>query len=250
MRPEQEPGAYHGYVDGQLVKICPHDTATDTDPFTKLAHAQFRAMMLSEAYTCVGGASAVRQARYRFGVFPELASPEGVGECAASLRAFLEEFPEKENPVAVFVAVFRGPVIDGEDAFERLLWQHLQGLHDGDTQPPWWDPDDRDAWDDELGFVFSGRNFFVVGLHPAASRHSRVFAWPTLVFNTLSHMRPLEQAGQFQRMQSKIRVRDERLQGSPSPTLTLRQVAQFSGRSVGPDWEFPLRPREEQPDPE
>ncbi|WP_327303578.1 guanitoxin biosynthesis heme-dependent pre-guanitoxin N-hydroxylase GntA [Streptomyces sp. NBC_01298] len=240
--PEPAPDvSYHAYDEGQLKKGGAHPGPAD--PVALLVHSQFRAMMLSEAYTCIGGASAVRRGTYRFGVFPELATPAAVEQSRAALGEFLHEFPEEENAVAVFVASFEGPVIDSEASFEQLLWQQLQGLHDLDTQPVWWDPTGLEEWNDELGFVFGGRNFFVVGLHPAASRWSRRFGWPTLVFNALSHVRPLERADQFARMQSKIRARDHRLQGSNNPSLDQSQVAQFSGRDVEADWEFPLRPR-------
>lgn len=209
-----------------------------------VAHEQFRGMMLNESFACIGGASAVRRGNYQFALLPELASEEAIVECCDALRKFVSKFPAASHPVAVFVAAFRGPLCENESDFESRLWDQLQGMHDSHGQRAWFSADDSLAdRDDELGFIFDDRNFFVVGMHPAASRWSRRYAWPTLVFNALSHAEHATRLGQFDRMRDRIRSRDQRLQGSLNPTVSEPQVAQFSGRDVGPDWQCPLRPR-------
>jgi hypothetical protein len=121
--------------------------------------------------------------------------------------------------------------------FERRLWQQLAGLRRLDTGSV----TGRADLAGDPGFVFAGRNLFVVGLHPGASRQARRFGWRTLVFNALSHADPLLAAGKYQDMTEQIRRRDVRLQGSLNPSTFQPRVAQFSGRAVDADWRCPVQ---------
>jgi FPC/CPF motif-containing protein YcgG len=194
-------------------------------------------MMLSPAFPCLGGAGAVRRGDYRFAVYPPLGSSEAIRVCAADLADFVDGFERGENGVAIHVAVFCGPDCPSELDFEGVLFEHLRGLHDLDGHAG--AAAAIDVSDDELGFMFEQRNFFVVGFHPTASRWARRFAWPTLAFNSLSHVDPLQRAGKFERMKERIRARDRRLQGSDNPALECPQAAQFSGRAAQADWRPP-----------
>jgi FPC/CPF motif-containing protein YcgG len=139
--------------------------------------------------------------------------------------------------VAVFVSAYVGPAIAGEKEFERVLWQQLHGLAARDQCPGI--DDDELVNRDDPGFVFAGREFFIVGLHPASSRWARRFGWPLLVFNALSHSVPLLRAGKYERMHDRIIERDRCLQGCDNPSLDAPQVAQFSGRAVDDSWSCP-----------
>lgn len=211
-----------------------------------LIHSQFRATILSPAFPCLGGAGAVRRGDYRFAVYDRLGSPEAIAACADDLVQFTQETPAGAHPVAVFVAAFDGPIIPTEEGFETALWEQLRGIHECDSGR---DLDGRaggvhrplsETEKDDPGFVFCDREFFVVGLHPASSRWARRFAWPTLVFNALTHSEELQRAGKYGRMQEKTLARDLRLQGTENPSLPFSQVAQFSGRKVDADWECPV----------
>jgi uncharacterized protein len=196
--------------------------------------------MLSEMYPCLGGASAIRTGDYRLGIYPRLGSVRASQECFADLTTYLQERPAQDYPISVFVAVFDGPVTGGEIGFERALWRQLQAMHRLDPGPAGLRrPGPIAVEPDDEGFVFWDRTFFVVGLHPAASRWARRFAWPTLAFNALTHDALLRSRGQYERMQTAIRRRDVRLQGTPNPALDLPQVAQFAGRMVTNDWQCP-----------
>jgi FPC/CPF motif-containing protein YcgG len=211
------------------------------EPLATLIHTQFRATILSGAYPCLGGVSAVRRGHYDFALYPALGSPEATAALAQDLSAFVVRFPADTHPVAVCVTVYDGPVCRSEQHFEALLWKQLRGIHQLDQAESRKLPlavSDVDG--EDPGFVFADRNFFVVGLSPASSRWARRFGWPTLVFNALSHMRPLDEAGTFERMRQKIRMRDSRLQGSTNPSIELSRAAQFSGRRVGADWQCPV----------
>ncbi|NHN19387.1 YqcI/YcgG family protein, partial [Bacillus amyloliquefaciens] len=74
-----------------------------------------------------------------------------------------------------FAVVFDGPDALDEPAFEAALWQRLQSLSDKDV----WRGQSYDARvsadpdDPHFSLSFGGEAFFVVGLHPAASRPAR-----------------------------------------------------------------------------
>ncbi|MEU4982765.1 guanitoxin biosynthesis heme-dependent pre-guanitoxin N-hydroxylase GntA [Streptomyces sp. NPDC021969] len=214
-------------------------------------HEEFRALVLSGTFPCLGGASALRRDQYRFGWYPRLGSAEAVSECAGDLTRFVTDFPEGSHPVAVHVAAFDGPDGLGEEEFEVLLWEQLRGMRSADRTGGCADgPAGAEREEDTVsdpGFYFGHRNFFVVGLHPGASRAARTFRRPTLVFNALSHMGPLRRAGSYTSMQDKIRSRDRRLQGSVNPSLLRPRVAQFSGRAVPEDWKCPVDMTEGRP---
>lgn len=207
-------------------------------------------MMLSGTFPCLGGASAIRRGQYRFGWYPRLGSAEAVSSCAEDLTRFVVDFPESAHPVAVHVAVFDGPGGLGEEEFELLLWRQLACMRLADEAGGCAGGPASAELSDELadpGFFFGHRNFFVVGMHSGSSRKARTFPWPALIFNSLSHMGPLQQVGSYVSMQEKIRLRDRRLQGSINPSLSSPRVAQFSGRAVTSDWKCPVDLTEERP---
>lgn len=231
--------------DGQLLSL--ESSAEKPVALAVLVHSQFRAMLTSPAFPCLGGSGAVHRSEYRFGLYGELGSSEAAQRCSADLAAYLTERPSEHYPVTVFVASFREPIISSELAFETALWRHLCGLQH-------LDPPERDgrapgcpfggssggAADPDPGFFFQDREFFVVGLHPASSRWARRFGWPTLVFNALTHSDELKRLGKYDHMQEKILARDRGLQGSDNPSLPFPQVSQFSGRAVDSTWKCPV----------
>ncbi len=99
------------------------------------------------------------------------------------------------------------------------------------------------------GFSFSlrGNAFFVIGLHPNASRLSRRYFRPALVFNLHEQFEALRRKGGYERMRDVIRKRDAALCGSANPVLRnfreRSEARQYSGRAVPDDWRCPFRPR-------
>jgi FPC/CPF motif-containing protein YcgG len=180
----------------------------------------------------------VRRGDYWFALYGALGSPSAAAACASDLREFVVASPVSENPVAVFVAAFEGDMITSEAGFELALWRHLRAVHDHDPSGAGapFGPDDEE----DPGFYFADRDFFVVGLHPAASRWARRFAWPVLVFNALSHADALRATGKTERMRERILARDDELQGTTNPSLAACQLAQFSGAPTWSDWHCPV----------
>ena len=218
-----------------------------SDAAAVLAHDGFRAAILSPAFACVAGAAAVRAGNYRFASFPALGEPGSIAELAAGLREFIAEFPLSPELFATYVASFREPGSLSPAAFESLLWDTLQGLHDLDTVG--WDPAvSRDPDDPAFSFSFHGRSFFIVGMHPGADRWTRRLAWPTLVFNAHDQFEQLRRAGRYGPLQRTIRRREQRLQGSYNPMLddhgSQSEARQYSGRMVDAGWRCPFHSRE------
>jgi FPC/CPF motif-containing protein YcgG len=148
-----------------------------------------------------------------------------------------------------FAVVFQGPVDLDEEAFERALWDRVQSLHDKDV---WRGQtyDSRvsaDPGNPHFSLSFGGEAFFIVGLHPKASRPARRFEQPTLVFNLHDQFERLREAGKYEGLREKILVRDDHLAGSRNPMLArhgeISEARQYSGRVVGEDWEPPFEYR-------
>jgi len=163
------------------------------------------------------------------------------------LVRFAAAYREEPALFRSFAVVFAGPAALGEPAFERALWDRMQSLSDKDV----WRGQQYDARvspdpeDPHFSLSFGGEAFFVVGLHPNASRPARRFSRPTLVFNLHDQFERLRAEGRYEGMREKILVRDEALAGSRNPMLTrhgdLSEARQYSGRVVGAEWRCPFQ---------
>ena len=94
---------------------------------------------------------------------------------------------------------------------------------------------------------FGGEAFFVVGLHPQASRPARRFSSPVLVFNLHAQFERLRAEGRYEKLRAAILERDEALAGSVNPMLARHgeasEARQYSGRAVDADWRCPMKGR-------
>jgi len=240
---------YAGFVDKKLV--AGEDLSEKPEPLLGFIHDSFRALVLNPQFSCVGAKSAIQQGGYRFGHYEELAAPESTAGLARDLFRFLQEQPLLDGEFSTFVATFSNPIIHSEEQFEKMLWQQLQLLYELDAPLHPWDPQVSDDPDNpHFAFSFATQSFFVVGLHPVASRYTRRFAWPTLVFNLHAQFEELRENGRFERMQEVIRARENALQGSLNENLTdygsKSDARQYSGRPVGDDWHCPFSTKKDE----
>jgi FPC/CPF motif-containing protein YcgG len=142
--------------------------------------------------------------------------------------------------------LFEGPGDLDEAGFEAAMWARLQSLSDKDAwrgQPA--DPRvSSDPADPHFGLSFGGEAFFVVGLHPGASRPARRFARPALVFNLHDQFETLREQNRYEQLRASIIARDVALAGSANPMLSRHgetsEARQYSGRAVGADWRCPF----------
>jgi FPC/CPF motif-containing protein YcgG len=223
---------------------CPHaartDSSADSEPRPPPV-VQFEAHIQDAAFPCVGARSALNKNRMRYGNYPALGegSPEAL---CRDLGRFSDEFPDPGHLPVSFVATFEAAV-DSEDDFDQRLWRQLQAMHDHDGAP--WDATvSADPTRADFSFSVGGRAYFVVGMHPHASRLSRRTPMACLVFNFHNQFESLRESGKYASMQSVIRDRDIELQGSINPNLArfgeASEARQYSGRAVPDGWKCPF----------
>lgn len=210
---------------------------------------RFRAFVSDPDFPCVGAKSALGRDRMRFVIGRDIRSAwddlrilPSLLELAASYRA---------DPVLFqsLVVLFEEDAGLDEIGFETNLWARLQSLSDKDDwlgQQP--DPRVSQSPDDpHFSLSFGGEAFFVVGLHPAASRPARRFERPALVFNLHDQFERLRAEGMYEKLRGTIIERDIAVAGTPNPMLTRHgeasEARQYSGREVEPDWECPFAGR-------
>ena len=200
------------------------------------------AMVGGDDFPCLGARSVFRRDNAVVRVYEKLASDDATTALLADLAVFADGV-DLDAGFASFVAIFRAPLLHSETHFEDLLWAQLRMLHAADGQA--WNPDvSADPADDHFAFSAGGTAYFVVGLHPLASRDARRTVSPTLVFNLHAQFEALRASGRFERMRDLIRHRDEQLQGTVNPMVSdhgqYSEARQYSGRVVGDDWVAPF----------
>lgn len=211
-----------------------------TDEFGELLSER----ILGPEYPCLGARSVFKRERATVVLHGDLEAPETARTLLEQLREYAAAVDPEEGFVS-FVAGFRGPEVRDEKHFEEMLWGLLQRLHDVDEQP--WAPEvSADPNDPHFAFSVAGTPFFIVGLHPKASREARRMPLPVLVFNLHEQFESLREEGGFERMRDTIRRRDEELQGSINPMVSdhgeTSEARQYSGRKLEKAWEAPFEP--------
>lgn len=89
------------------------------------------------------------------------------------------DFAEKvlvdlENYLASYIAVFKNTYANDEDELNDLLWKLLQFLNEIDTVP--WNMDvSSNIRDANFSYSLGGTAFFIIGMHPKASRLHQTF---------------------------------------------------------------------------
>jgi uncharacterized protein len=204
-----------------------------------------RSHVLTTDYPCVMARSVFNRDAFRVATYGDLGSPLNALQLAQDLYEFSAEFPAPVNGAVSFVACFDGPAPSDEMAFENAMWTQLQLLHGADQKRFGWseavqsDPDSPD-----FSFSVGGRAFFLIGMHPAASRIARRTALPMIVFNLHEQFVELRADGKFDKVRDTIRSRDQQLQGSMNPMSAdygeRSEAAQYSGRDVGREWACPF----------
>lgn len=213
--------------------------------------ARFMEFVRDETFPCVGAKGALARdgiQAQEFGHLGDRANDAPMLDALGDLAALVDA-PGDDVRMRSFVALFEGPCDTDERRFEALLWSQLQRLHDLDVRrgSRWASDVGTDPNDPRFSLSLAGHPFFVIGLHPGASRAARRFAWPALVFNSHRQFEQLRADGRYSKMQAATRERDVALQGSINPNLadfgTAAETRQYSGRAVDEAWTCPLRIR-------
>jgi FPC/CPF motif-containing protein YcgG len=205
---------------------------------------QFKRFVQDKMFPCVGAKSAIANDQVQFCIAGDIAAADSDD----LILSQLQQFAQTSNPGSLFVsfAVLFTPNPDLTEAdYERYLWQRLQSLHDKDAQTFDWDNTvSADPDSPDFSMSIGGKGFYVVGLHPNASRTARRFAMPVLIFNLHSQFELLRKDGSYERIRDVIIARDTRLHGTPNPMLAQHgqssEARQYSGREVDASWKCPF----------
>ena len=205
-------------------------------------------------FPCVGAKSALKQGRLTTYRARALDSAWNDVEIQDRLMQFAWAYRSEPTLFTSFAVVFEGPDTLDETGFEQHMWARIQSLTAKDS---WLGHahDDRvsaDPDDPHFSLSFGGEAFFVVGLHPRASRPARRFAHPVMVFNLHEQFEMLRAQGRYEKLRSAIIDRDVALAGSPNPMLarhgSVSEARQYSGRAVDAAWACPFHRDDSGPD--
>ena len=211
---------------------------------------RFRAFVRDPAFPCVGAKSALSREKMRIIVGRNVASAWDDLRILPELTALATQYRERPELFQTLVVIFEAPEIIAEAAFEAHMWERIQSLADKDAL--WFDqPRDARVSDDpddpHFSLSFGGEAFFVVGLHPGASRPARRFERPALVFNLHDQFEQLRQQNRYEKLRDAILDRDLSLAGSLNPMLARHgqesEARQYSGRAVSSEWQCPYAGR-------
>ena len=222
----------------------PTEATVDERSAIELA-TRFRDFIEAREFPCVGAKSALGRDQMTAFVASDLQS---AWDDVALVRELVEfaHFYAKHRPMfATFVTFFPLTQPLTEEQFERALWERIASLQAKDE---WLGQQYDEAVSDDptspnFSLSFGGQSFFIVGMHPQASRPARRFDVPALVFNLHDQFERLRAAGRYEKLRKSILDRDEKLAGTVNRMLARHgeqsEARQYSGRIVGEDWECP-----------
>lgn len=200
-------------------------------------------------FPCVGAKAALKRDGMNFLVARNFGSAWDDLRILPALLDLSKRYRAQPTLFQSLVVIFEAGAPISELQFERLLWERLISLSDKDEwlgQPP----DSRVAHDPDdphFAMSFGGEAFFVVGLHPRASRPARRFDFPAIVFNLHDQFEQLRQQGRYDKLRDAITERDISLAGSSNPMLSVHgaksSARQYSGRVVEENWQCPFAGR-------
>lgn len=162
------------------------------------------------------------------------------------LRKFCINREQISMTNSTFVITFSDKRFADETSFESFLWDTLSEMHilDRNAGYSWSDECSSDPSSPEFGFSLVNEPFFVVGLHPFASRESRRSPLPALVFNAHRQFRYLKKLGTFEKMQAEIHRREISIQGDLNPNLSNfgddSEARQYAGNATDSGWKCPF----------
>jgi hypothetical protein len=209
----------------------------------------FRSALQNPLFPCLGAKSALARGGLKVMVARDLTSGWDDLRIYPAVLAFVSRYKRDPALFRSFAVVFENPATLSEMEFEHHLWARLQSLSDKDAclGVPYDERVQAHPQDDQFSFSLGGEAFFVVGLHPNASREARRFHVPVLVFNLHHQFEQLRAEGRYDGLRNGIRERDLRYSGSINPMAAghgeSSEARQYSGRAVEDAWVCPFRPR-------
>jgi uncharacterized protein len=207
---------------------------------------QFKNFVSDSAFPCVGAKSALNKGQMHFVIADDVRSAWDDLRIWPQVVALAKHYRDDPKLFRTLVVIYRNREPMTEKRFERAIWDRLQSLSDKDDwlgQPV--DPRvSTDPEDPHFAVSFGGEAFFIVGLHPGASRPARRFDYPVMVFNLHDQFEQLRAQGRYEPLREAIMARDLSLAGSHNPMLASHgketAARQYSGRVVEDGWVCPF----------
>lgn len=204
----------------------------------RFAASQLVNLIESADFPCVGAKSAFAKDAFLIGVYDRLNTEGDAHNVYNDVGAFLDKVADGgafQGELSTFVALYTGMDVLSENMYHTKLWEHLSRLFEMEPDSRYVpDTISEDVRSEHFAFCIHGTPFFIVGLHPAASRYARRFAYPAIVFNRHSQFADLKNLGRFEKMQTTIRRRDQHIQNNINPNLAdfgeESEACQYSGK--------------------
>lgn len=207
---------------------------------------RFKAFIRDPGFPCVGAKAALSRGQLRVIVARDIRSGWDDMSIINALLGLASDYADNPAMFQSLAIIFQENGALDEASFEEHMWARIQSLTDKDE----WlgqDADPRvsnDPDDPHFSLSFGGEAFFVVGLHPGASRPARRFEVPVMVFNLHDQFERLRSEGRYEKIRETILDRDRNLAGSVNPMLarhgSISEARQYSGRQVDPGWRCPF----------
>jgi uncharacterized protein len=207
--------------------------------------AAFEDFVRDPSFPCVGAKAALSKRQMTYVVARDITSAWDDLRIHSTVSDIVRLYRENPLPFRSLAVIFEEQSALDEIGFETHLWARLQSLSDKDD---WLGQkcDDRVTHDPdhpEFSVSLSGEAFFIVGLHPGASRPARRFIRPVLIFNLHDQFEKLREANQYDKLRASIIERDVKIAGSVNPMLAEHgkssAARQYSGRAVESEWKCP-----------
>lgn len=204
---------------------------------------EFKDFIVDQQHPCVMANTVFQMNQYHLKVYDDIHSDANIQPILSVIDDYINSYDFDSNSFESLIICFKENQFAAEKEFELALWNFLQKLHDYDDAP--WDPNvSDDPNHPNFSFSLKGKAFYIVGMHPQSSRIARQAPYCTLVFNMHWQFEKLREMGSYQRVKSRIRRRDEALQGSINPVLQDfgddSETKQYSGRHVSSSWKCPF----------
>jgi len=199
----------------------------------------------NKAFPCIMAKAVSKNGNLVINEEDEITSVKSIESIQNKLYQFVDSYRHSRDKLHSFVLVLNNKSYHSFDHFEKAFWfflhslKKLDGLHYiHDTRVSSY-PDD-----DNFSFSIKSEAFFILALHPQSPRKSRRFSKPVIVFNPHQQFEKLRERKIFKKIQSIIRDRDKKLQGSINPMLSdfgeRTEVFQYLGKVYNANDHNPL----------
>lgn len=213
---------------------------------TELISREYLEFINNKQFPCIAAKAALAKQQVKCMVATHMACPMDDQAILKFLYSFIDNYRRAGDLYHSAAIIFQQPTLLDEEVFEELLWNRLQSLADMDaTYFPFDKRVSIDPASPNFSFSLKQEAFFIIGLHPASSRLTRQFKYPTLVFNPHLQFDQLRETAKYQNLKYAVRKRDIAYSGSINPMLQdfgdVSEVFQYSGQKYDDQWQCPLK---------